>query len=407
MEQPVLTNPTQGLFIKLNTSATPVYLEGDAGGTNQPYEVFCVGSVAQTIYMPDPTQYFLNLGTRIDVLNNSSALVTLKGSDGSSITTLPPHTQSTITLSAANSNSWVYTNLTNLSLVSGILPIANGGTGPSLILPVANGGTGQNANITSQVANTVASWDSGANMNADLFIGATAYVTSNVNYADAASLPSYIYSYAVGATAVTLPGSIQNGVECYVYQGSDYPLTVNDGFNTFSTILWQNQGLRCVRINGIWAYDFSQGNIGGANLNLPCGYGASCRVFNQAGTSVTYVMGADWPSIIIVNFASGTANDAIFKLPAAGTIGSGTMYRFAVGTYADVITPSDIVIQTAAGTEVVRIGYHGAPVPYSGAGLAGTFGVATVRSCICTYSSNGSQSVWNTILEPYYDTFNA
>lgn len=368
MEQPVLTNPTQGLFIKLTTSATPVYLEGDAGGTNQPYEVFCVGSVAQTIYMPDPTQYFLNLGTRIDVLNNSSAIVTLKGSDGSSITTLPPNTESTITLSAANSNSWVYTNLTNLSLASGILPIANGGTGPSLILPVANGGTGHNANITSQVANTVASWDSNGNLHSDAFIGQVLAVNVSTSFT-AATLPSTIFcAFTAALGTIVLPSIIGDGQTCQIGNGSAvYNATITDGIN-FTCVLYGYQVATFIRINGFWVYDFATANINSLNTNLPNGYGSSSRLITLTTGSPTYTMDATWPSVVVGNLSGGAT--PTFLLPAANTIGNGTMYRFVLGT--PMNTTESMYIHTAGGTIVVNLGWFpGVPDLY--------------RSCILTY----------------------
>lgn len=97
--------------------------------TNQTFS----GVANQTVVLPNATT--LPIGRRFYITNRSTGIVTANTNGGAGLTTIAPDTQKTFIVKTVGTaaGTWDVTNW-NVSSMSGILPIANGGTNKALTL---------------------------------------------------------------------------------------------------------------------------------------------------------------------------------------------------------------------------------------------------------------------------------
>jgi hypothetical protein len=301
------TYPTQRNFIDQPTGSggsTVIEYVGYAGATS-PIIYRTSGTGTWTFVLPPPSQYTLLPGTRFEFLNNSTGLVTINASDNTLIGTVAPgaSTQFTQTGSGSTNASW---GTSSPNTISGILPVANGGTGQA----TANAGFNAISPMTT-AGDMIYGGVSGA---ATRFAAGTTgqTLTSNGNN----SAPQWLYggtgSIGTISPAFTSPGGVYTVVAgSYVRSVSNLPSTIG----TYACITNVNIAMKVVT----YPTGFNTGV--GFSINLP---------FNGTSVSPQYIVGTIISSAaVIANVElSITANSSTMTInyPAIKTSGGGFVY---------------------------------------------------------------------------------
>jgi hypothetical protein len=125
--QTYIQNPALIEVPEVTTTASGVTVLTRSSQTNQMFE----GTDPETVQLPDATT--LQLGRRFYIANRSTDAVTVNDDGGTPLITLPADSQITVILidSATSDGTWDVSSF-NAGIITGIVPMLNGGTGAAL-----------------------------------------------------------------------------------------------------------------------------------------------------------------------------------------------------------------------------------------------------------------------------------
>jgi hypothetical protein len=370
------TYPTQRNFIDQPTGSggsTTIEYVGYAGATS-PIVYRTSGTGTWTFVLPPPSQYTLLPGTRFEFMNNSTGLVTVNASDNSLVTTVASGASVPVTqvgLGATNA-SWV---LTTPNTISGILPIANGGTGQSTL-------------VTTPTANTIPAWDAASSLRAKNFLGDVLLNPASQTFTGI-TLPTTVVVTTGAGFVFVLP------LESSVTVGRSVTFE-NRTANYFLVNDFQGDSHFVVPYMGV---TYTNTNAGGGNsswiastfwvsqFGLPLIQPAqsACQTLICTGAGQTATMSSQSLRNTLV-YGTGAGVNAVYNiiLPDVTDMLPGTSYTFFTPYSIAAIALPTVRIKSSDGTLLITIG------------AVDNISLATNR-CVCTsvFNSGAGHIPWN------------
>ena len=370
MSTPYVTIPTERVFIDLPTTGGTTVIEYTNGGNNSSYIYYTHGSLGHTIQLPPPVFYSLQIGTRFEFMNTSSGTITVNADDGSNVMSVLPNSVKVATLIGQGNTSASWSSLGSGSTFSGVLPIANGGTGSSTL-------------HEDPVVSTIMNWDEVGCAHANNFIGSIALNPASTTYTNA-NLPTTVMVTSGSSLQYFLPN------ESSVYVGRTVTF-INKSSNSF--LVYDAQG-DSHKVDPGMGVTYVNTNASGAAASwiarsFWCSqFGESLRTPNQGGCNMLVCSGSGQSTTMNNTFQlntliSGTNQLYIIRLPDVSTITIGTAYVFFVPYATTTFTIPSVQINSSDNTTLITIG------------SSGGFLAANRCVCTCTANSGSGHAPWN------------
>ena len=240
------TFPTQRNFTVQPTGSggsLQIEYQGNQGTIQALYQT--VGTGTWTFQLPRPLQYSLQVGTQFTFQNLSTGLLTITADNGSTVGTVATGTQVITTMldTGNTSSSWAIVSSPSTAY-SGVLPIANGGTGYAYLQ-------------ANPIPNAIPAYDANSALRAKTFVGSVVDETgSNVAYTNNTLPDTTMIKSGGGATSYTLPN------ETTAVLGTRARF-INNSSSDNMTILTVFGGVNVIPPGYLADYEFIIDNTGG------------------------------------------------------------------------------------------------------------------------------------------------